>query len=363
MADVVVAIGTRKGLWLATSSDDRHTWRLDGPHFPMEAVYAVAVDTRGATPRLLAGATSEHWGPSVFRSDDLGRTWQEPASGAIRFPDDTGAALARVWQLQPDSAQRPGVVWAGTEPSALWRSEDGGETFELVRGLWDHPHRPTWEPGGGGQAIHTVVPHPSDDDRMLVAMSTGGVYRTGDGGATWAPANDGIKAYFLPDPWPAYGQCVHKVARHPDRPEQLFAQNHHGVYRSDDGGATWQSIAEGLPSDFGFPVVVSPARPGCAYLVPLVADAKRFPPDGALRVYRTTDAGTTWEPLADGLPQQGVYTSVLRDALSTDDADQPGIYLGTRDGVVYSSRDEGETWRELVRHLPDVLCVRAAVVG
>ena len=361
-AEVILLIGTRKGLWLARSDDDRSSWQLDGPHFVADAVAAAAVDTRGVRPRLLAGATSAHWGPSVVHSDDLGASWQEPEHGAIRFPEDTGAALAAVWQLRPGPAAQPGVVYAGTEPSALWHSADGGESFELVRGLWDHPHRENWYPGGGGQTLHTVLPHPTDPARVTVAMSTGGVYRSADAGATWVPANRGIEADFLPDPYPEYGQCVHKVAVHSERPEQLFAQNHGTVYRSDNDGDTWTSIADGLPGDFGFPVAVHPHRPGTVYVVPLSAQSGRVPPEGRLQVWRSDDAGVSWQPLDAGLPREKVYAAVLRDALCTDDAEPAGVYFGTRDGIVYASADEGDSWTVVTRHLPDVLCLRAAVL-
>ena len=212
--------------------------------------------------------------------------------------------MERVWQIQPGGAAEPDVVYAGTQPSALFRSEDRGESFELVRSLWDHPHREQWSAGFGGQAIHTIVPHPTEPQQITVAMSTGGVYRSYDGGDSWNPANVGIKAYFFPDPWPEFGQCVHKVASHPRTPDRLFAQNHHGVYRSDDGGDAWVSIADGLPADFGFPIVVHPHQPDTVYVFPLVADGERFPPRGQARVWRSTDAGDTWTPSAAGLPDQ-----------------------------------------------------------
>jgi hypothetical protein len=362
MPDTVLAIGTRKGLFLARSRDGRAGWDLEGPHFPSDSVYAVGIDTRREGTRLLVAATSGHWGPTVYRSDDLAATWSETEGGALRFPSDSGAALAQVWQLLPGAADEPEVVWAGTEPAALFRSDDRGETFSLVEGLWNHPHRPTWQPGGGGQCLHTIIPHPTDRDRITVGISTGGVYRSGDGGATWSPSNAGIAAPFLPDPQPEYGQCVHKIAAHPGRPEQLFLQNHGGVYRSDDGGSTWDSIGDGLPATFGFPVVVHPHRPGVAYVFPLIADAARLPPDNRARVFRTPDAGATWEPLGDGLPQEHAYFAVMRDAMCTDVADPAGIYLGTRNGELYASPDDGDSWTAIARHLPDVFVVRAAVV-
>ncbi len=358
---VLLTIGTGKGLFLATSGDDRKSWEVTGPHFPMNAVYAAAIDTRGGTPRLLAGATSPHFGPSVATSDDLGASWQEPERAPVAFPERTEASLERVWQIAPAPASQPGRVYAGTEPSALFVSDDGGRTYDLVDGLWDHPHRPTWMPGGGGQAIHTVLPDPRDPAVILVAMSTGGVYRTADGGATWAPSNAGIKVSFLPDPFPEYGQCVHKVVRETGDPDRLYAQVHHGVYRSDDAGATWQSIADGLPTDFGFAMVAHPRRPGVVYTFPLERDGLRFPPERRCRVYRTSDAGTSWEALSDGLPEP-FYPAVLRDAMCADDAEPTGVYFGARNGSVYASRDEGESWSVVAANLPDVLCVRAATV-
>lgn len=361
MSKTLLAIGTRKGLWLATSADDRASWEVSGPHHPMTDVYAVAIDTRRATPRLLAGITSEHYGPSVATSDDLGATWDEPDHAPVAFPEDTGEALGRVWQLTPGPVGEPDVVYAGVEPSALFRSTDGGVTFELVRGLWEHPHREHWTPGFGGKAVHTVVPHPTSADRVTVAMSTGGVYRTADGGNSWQASNTGIKAVHVPDPYPEYGQCVHKIAAHPSRPERFYAQVHHGVYRSDDGAASWQSIADELPSDFGFPMVIHPRRPDVIYNFPLEADGMRFPPGGKCRVYRSQDAGKTWDALDNGLPAE-FWTGVMRDAMCADDADPAGVYFGSRSGEVYASRDEGEHWRRIADHLPDVLCVRAATI-
>jgi photosystem II stability/assembly factor-like uncharacterized protein len=358
----LLCIGTRKGLFLATSSADRLSWQIDGPHFPMTEVYAVAIDTRRAVPRILVGTTSPHFGPTVAGSDDLGKSWQEPDHAPLAFPADAGATLRRVWQLAPAGGDGTDVVWAGTEPSALFRSVDGGRTYELVRPLWDHPHREHWGAGFGGQAIHSVLPHPTDPASVAVAMSTGGVYRTDDGGTTWTPGNQGIRANFLPNEWPEFGQCVHKIARDSVDPDRLYAQNHHGVYRSDDGGGSWTSIAAGLPSDFGFPIVAHPRRTGVVYTFPLVADRERFPVDNRCRVFRSVDAGSSWFASTDGLPTKPYYPAVLRDAMCSDDADPAGVYFGSRSGDVFASRDEGDSWSTLVSHLPDVTCVRAATV-
>jgi BNR/Asp-box repeat len=357
---VLLAIGTQKGLFLATSTDGRRSWEVSSPHVQMRSVYSVAIDKRRAAPRVHVGMDSSHWGPSMVTSDDLGATWQERESAPVAFPADTEATLERVWQIAPAGPTEPDVVYVGTQPSALFRSVDGGQTYELVRGLWDHPHRPEWGAGFGGQAIHTVLPDPSDPAKILVAMSTGGVYRTADGGTTWAPSNTGIKAYFNPDPWPEFGQCVHKVARDAADPQRFYAQNHHGVYRSDDGGATWQSIADTLPSDFGFAMVAHPSRGGTIWNFPLTADGERHPVDRRCRVFRSTDAGGKWEPASKGLPEEPFYPAVLRDAMCADDADPAGVYFGTRSGEVYASADEGESWSLVAAHLPDVLCVRAA---
>lgn len=362
MTESIVVVGTRKGLWIGRSDASRTRWEWDQPSFLMNEVASCAIDTRRDTPRLLVGSMSWHWGPQVLRSDDLGKTWQGESDSAVAFPTHTDSALARVWQLAPGPANEPSVVYAGTEPSALFRSEDAGASFEMVRGLWDHPHREHWFPGGGGQAIHTVLPHPTDATRMTVAMSTGGVYRTLDGGQSWNPANKGIRADFMPeDEYPEFGQCVHKVALHPDAPERLFAQNHGGVYRSDDGGDVWTSIADGLPTDFGFPMVVHPHDADTIFIFPVVAPEERFPPDGKARVWRSRDAGKSWEELSNGLPDV-FYSAVMRDAMCADNGEPAGVYVGSRDGTVYASADEGDSWSAIAEHLPDVLSVRAACV-
>ncbi|SDS83182.1 WD40/YVTN/BNR-like repeat-containing protein [Microlunatus soli] len=360
MSEAVLLVGTRKGLWIGRSDERRSSWTFGEPEFLMEAVYGIGVDTRGGAPRIFVSGTSEHWGPGVYYSDDLGRTWTETQGAAVRFSPEIGASVERVWQIQPGSEAEPDVIYAGTQPSALFRSADRGESFQLITALWDHPHREHWNAGYGGQAIHTVVPDPKDPAHLTVAMSTGGVYRTADSGQSWSPANVGIKAYFMPDPWPEYGQCVHKVTAHPAHPERMYAQNHHGVYRSDDAGENWIPIADGLPSDFGFPIVVHPQHPDTVYVFPLIADGRRIPPEGKARVWRSTDAGASWTALAGGLPDS-FYAAVMRDAFCADNADRAGLYLGARDGTVYASADDGDHWQQLAAHLPDVYSVRAVV--
>ncbi|WP_139981260.1 WD40/YVTN/BNR-like repeat-containing protein [Nocardioides litoris] len=356
----VLMVGTRKGLWIGTSDDDRADWSFTGPHHDMEEVYSCLVLPRsgeGGRPRLLAGASSSWLGPQVRWSDDLGETWHETPGGGVRFPEGSGASVERVWQLVAGPGD--GEVWAGTEPGAVWRSRDGGETFALEEALWNHPHRPDWGAGFGGQAFHTILPHPTDPDSVTVAISTGGVYQTADAGRSWTPRNVGVRADFLPEgsQYPEFGQCVHKVARHPSRPDRLYLQNHGGVYRSDDHAATWHPIADGLPSDFGFPVVVHPHEPDTLYVWPNGAGESRYPPNARARVWRSRDAGASWEPLDHGLPDR-FYVSVMRDAMCADDHGPAGLYVGARNGAVWASADAGDSWREVVAHLPDVMCVK-----
>ncbi|HET7683775.1 MAG TPA: exo-alpha-sialidase [Marmoricola sp.] len=356
MGATILMVGTRKGLWLGRSDEARRDWEWTGPLCDMEEVYSACIDKRGVSPRLFAGPSSSWTGPRLLRSDDLGASWQEAKIG---FPADTGASLERVWQIAPGAEQQ--TVWAGTEPGAVFRSLDGGATFELERGLWEHPHREEWGAGYGGQAFHTVVPHPSDPDSVVAAISSGGVYATTDGGQSWTAQNTGVQAEFLPEgqQYPEFGQCVHKIARHPAEPDRLFMQNHGGVYRSTDGGATWDSIEKGLPSNFGFPIVVHPHDPSTVYVFPLGGSGGRYPVGADARVWRSRDAGDTWEELGDGLPG-GFYAGVMRDAMCADDHETAGIYFGARNGSVWGSADEGDTWTELTSGLPDVMVVRAA---
>ena len=360
----LVLVGTTKGLFTLRPGDGPGGFELAGPSFPGEEIYAACIDTRGPAPRLFTGSVSNHWGPMLRRSDDLGASWTEDERAALAFPADTDESLARIWHLAPGPVHQPHVVYAGVEPAALFRSDDGGRSFSLVRGLWDHPHRSQWQPGGGGLCLHTVLVHPDEPDRLLVAISAAGVYLSDDGGESWRPSNAGIVVGFIPDASELeFGQCVHKVARDAGEPDRLYLQHHGGIYRSDDGGRSWTAMTSIAGMDFGFPVVAHPTRSGTAYLLPLESDSYRCTPGGRCTVWRTRDAGASWEPLTTGLPQGDAHLTVLRDAFTTDDADPAGLYFGTRTGQVYGSADDGDSWRLLAEHLPPVLSVRAAAVG
>ncbi|CAN5180622.1 sialidase family protein [soil metagenome] len=359
---VLLLVGTMKGAFVLRSDGRRKDWTVEGPHFRGEAVYAMLHDARGTEHRTYAATRSFHWGGTVRISEDQGRTWSEPGRHAVRFPEESGQALTQIWQLAAGRAAEPGVLYCGVEPAMLFRSRDHGESWSPVEGLMANEQRALWQPGGGGLCLHTILLDPSDPKRMLVAISTGGVYRTDDGGATWRPRNSGVRAEFMPDKFPEFGQCVHKVVHHPARPKRLFLQNHWGLYRSDDWGDSWQDIANGVPSDFGFAMQMHPHELDTVYIVPLESDEFRCTPDARLRVYRTRNAGASWEPLENGLPQSGAYETVLRDALTADGHDPTGIYFGTRNGKLFGSADEGESWRELADGLPPVVCVKAAAV-
>ena len=360
-ADFLLLVGTTKGAFLIQSNAQRKRWRVGGPYFHGQAVYAMAYDGRGGQHRVWA-ATQGIWGTQLRSSDDFGKSWTNPQESAIRFPSDSGVSLKNIWQIELGRPDEPDVLYCGVEPAALFESRDAGETWSLVRGLFDHPHRHRWMPGNGGLALHTVVLDPTDKQRMYVAISAGGVYRTDDGGSTWTAQNRGIRAMFMPNKYPEFGQCVHKIVMHPTRPERLFLQNHWGLYRSDDHGENWTDIANGVPSDFGFAMVVHPKNPNCVYVVPVESDEFRCTCDGRLRIYRTRNAGATWEPLMRGLPQKGAHETVLRDGMTVDSYEPVGIYFGTRSGKLFGSSDEGRTWQRILEGLPPVTCVRSAIV-
>jgi hypothetical protein len=280
----------------------------------------------------------------------------------VKFPAESGTSLNNIWQIHLSSHDDE-VMYCGVEPAALFESGDGGETWSLVRGLFDHPHRARWMPGNGGLALHTIVQDPLNAQRMYVAISAGGVYRTDDGGNTWKACNRGIRVPFQPERYPEFGQCVHKMVLHPALPDRLFLQHHWGLYRSEDGADSWQGISAGVPSDFGFAMAIHPHDADCVYILPVESDEFRCTPDGQLRVYRTRNAGGSWEPLARGLPQKGAYETVLRDAMTLDTYEPAGVYFGTRSGQIYGSRDEGRTWTQIRAGLPPVVSVKAAMIG
>ena len=361
--DVAVLVGTVKGAFICWSSDGRKSWQLDGPHFKGESVYAMALDQRGGRRRILAGTRSFHWGSIIRSSDDLGATWTAPDRQNIKFPADADLALTQVWQIRPGAPDEPDKLYCGVEPAALFESRDAGDTWHLVEGLHAHEHRPQWQPGGGGLCLHTIVVDPAEPKRILVAISTGGVYRSDDGGKTWHARNKGVRAEFMPDKHPEFGQCVHKVARAASGNGRLYLQNHWGLYRSDDWGDSWHDIANGVPSDFGFAMDTHPVDADTAYIVPLESDGFRCTPEAKMRVYRTRNAGKSWEALTDGLPQTDAYETVLRDGLCTDSLDPAGVYVGTRNGKLFASADAGDGWQTIADGLPAIVCVKAGVIG
>jgi photosystem II stability/assembly factor-like uncharacterized protein len=363
--EALLLVGTMKGAFVLRSDRSRKKWKIEGPHFRGEAVYALLHDTRGDRPRTFAATNSMHWGPTLRTSNDNGVTWSKPGPQTVRFPADSGRALAQIWQISSGRSTEPDVFYCGVEPAALFESRDGGETWQPNQGLLNHEHQPRWQPGGGGLCLHTIVLDPDNPRRMLIAMSTGGVYRSEDGGRSWRARNSGVRAQFMPEEqrYPEFGQCVHKVVHHPSRPGRLFLQNHWGLYRSDDWGDNWVDIANGVPSDFGFAMQMHPHDPETVYIVPIEADMFRATPEAKLRVYRTRNAGRSWEPLTKGLPQSGAYENVLRDALAADTFDSAGIYFGTRSGRLYGSRDEGGSWTEIAAALPPIVCVKTGMAG
>jgi photosystem II stability/assembly factor-like uncharacterized protein len=360
---VMLMVGTMKGAFLFRADANRKNWKVEGPHFPGEPVYAMLYDQRQSSPRMFAATRSFHWGGNIRSSDDDGRTWSTPDRPSVKFPEDTDLALTQVWQIKEGHASEPDVLFCGVEPAALFKSADRGETWKLVRGLHNHEHRAKWQPGGGGLGLHTIIVDPDDPRRMLVAISTGGAYRTEDGGATWKASNRGVRAVFLPDQYPEFGQCVHKVVHHPSKPERLFLQNHWGLYRSDNWGDQWTDVANGVPSDFGFAMEVHPHDADTVYIIPLESDGFRCTPEAKMRVNRTRNAGDSWEPLTSGLPQSGAYETVLRDCLTADSLDSAGIYFGTRSGKLYGSSSAGDSWMEIADGLPPIVCVKAATLS
>jgi photosystem II stability/assembly factor-like uncharacterized protein len=322
--------------------------------------------------RIYASQSTAWFGQLIQRSDDGGKTWS-PAGNEFRYDGDPGThqwydgtphpwEFARVWHLEPSPAERD-VVYAGVEDAALFRSDDGGASWQELSGLRHDGSGPRWQPGAGGMCLHTIVLDPTDAARIHIAISAAGVFRTEDGGKTWRPTNHGLQSAQLPDPDAEVGHCVHRIAMHPSRPNVLFMQKHWDVMRSDDGGDSWHEVSGDLPTDFGFPIDVHAHEPDTVYVVPIKSDSEHYPPDGRLRVYRSRTGGNEWEPLTEGLPQRDCYVNVLRDAMAVDSLDPCGVYFGTTGGQVYVSADAGDHWRPIVRDLPSVLSVEVQTLA
>ena len=355
---VLVLIGTKKGVFIAASDKDRRNWQLSGPFcetWPMQHV--IGDPDTGA----IYGAGGNEWfGPAVWKSTDLGKTWTHSSAGLAYAPGEE--PIQAVWSL----ASRQGRLYAGVQPAGLFVSGDDGETFSHIDGLQRHPSRPDWNPGGAGLILHSLVPDAHDGDRIWVGISSAGVFYTDDGGETWEPRNKGTRADYLPEGqnYPEFGQCVHCLVQAPDEHDLLYQQNHCGMYRSSDGGENWESIEAGLPSSFGFPAAVHPRDPSTLYLLPLNGDIKgRFVPEAKAAVWRTRDRGETWQDLREGLPQENAFFGVLRQAMTTDRLEPAGVYFGTSGGTLFASSDEGDSWTTIAEHLPSISSVETMVLS
>jgi photosystem II stability/assembly factor-like uncharacterized protein len=348
-----------------TADGKRDRWDVSGPHFAGWEMYHLKGSPADPN-RLYASQTSGWFGQTMQRSDDGGKTWEpvgnefvyDGVPGTHQWYDGTQHPweFARVWHLEP-SLTDPDTVYAGVEDAALFRSTDGGKTWNELSGLRRHPSGASWQPGAGGLCLHTILLDPSNPDRMFIAISAAGAVRTDDGGQTWRPINHRLRSQGIPNEEAEVGHCVHRIAMHPARPNVLFMQKHWDIMRSDDAGDSWHEVSGNLPTDFGFPIAVHAHEPDTIYVVPITSDSQHFPPEGKLRVYRSRTGGNEWEPLTAGLPQSNCYVNVLRDAMDVDSLDSAGVYFGTTGGQVYASADGGDTWSAIVHDLPSVLSV------
>jgi photosystem II stability/assembly factor-like uncharacterized protein len=365
MSGVRVLVGTKKGAFIFTSDGKRKNWDIQGPLFGGVEIYHMKGSPVNPD-RIYASQGNAWFGQVVHRSDDGGRNW-ETVSNEFTYDGDAGThewydgtphpwEFTRVWHFEP-SLTDPDTVYAGAEDAALFRSTDGGQSWHELSGLRKHGTGPKWGPGAGGMCLHTILLDPSDPQRMYVAISAAGAFRTDDGGQSWKAINQGLRSSYIPDPTAEAGHCVHRIALHPDRPNTLYMQKHWDVMRTDNCGDEWYEISGNLPTDFGFVVDVHAHDPETIYVVPIKSDSEHYPPDGKLRVYRSRTGGNEWEALTKGLPQENCYVNVLRDAMCVDQLDPCGVYFGTTGGAVYGSADEGDTWMTLAESLPKVLSV------
>ena len=363
MSGVRVLVGTRKGAFILTADGKRQDWQVSGPHFGGWEIYHV--NGSPADPdRLYVSQSSGWFGQLIQRSDDGGKTF-EPVGNDFAYEGEVGEHLwydgtprpwefKRIWHLEP-SLDDPDTVYAGAEDAVIYRTTDGGHSWQELTALRTHETGPRWQPGAGGMCLHTIILDPVNRDRMFIAISAAGAFRSDDGGKSWQPINRGLRSQQIPDEDAEVGHCVHRIAMHPSRPDVLFMQKHWDVMRSDDAGASWHEVSGDLPTDFGFPIAVHANEPETIYVVPIKSDSEHYPPEGKLRVYRSRTGGNEWEPLTNGLPQANCYVNVLRDAMAVDTLG--GVYFGTSGGQVYGSADDGDTWTAIVRDLPPVLSV------
>jgi photosystem II stability/assembly factor-like uncharacterized protein len=371
MSRVRLLVGTRKGAFILSADARRQRWDVSGPFFGGWEIYHLKGSPADPN-RIYASQTSGWFGQQIQRSSDGGKTW-ETADNKFAYDGAVGTHMwydgtphpwefKRVWHLEP-SLSDPDVVYAGAEDAALFRSDDAGKAWHELSGLRGHASGPKWQPGAGGMCLHTILIDPSNPQRIFIAISAAGAFRTDDGGKTWKPINRGLNSQYIPNPTAEVGHCVHRIALHRSRPNVLFMQKHWDVMRSDDAGEAWHEISGNLPTDFGFVIDVHAHEPQTVYVVPIKSDSEHYPPDGKLRVYRSRTGGNEWEPLSNGLPQQDCYVNVLRDAMAVDALDKCGIYFGTTGGQVYGSADAGDNWTPIVRDLPAVLSVEAQTLS
>jgi photosystem II stability/assembly factor-like uncharacterized protein len=371
MTGVRVLVGTRKGAFVLTADGKRRQWDVSGPHFAGWEIYHLKGSP--ADPNRIYASQSSGWfGQKIQRSDDGGRTW-EPVGDAFVYDGPTGThqwydgtqhpwEFKRVWHLEP-AVNDPDTVYAGVEDAAMFKTTDGGKSWQELAGLRTHGTGPAWQPGAGGMCLHTIIQDPTRPDRLYIAISAAGAFRTDDGGRSWKPINRGLVSQYIPDPKAEVGHCVHRLAIHPSRPDTVFMQKHWDVMRSDDGGDNWREVSGNLPTDFGFVIDVHAHEPDTVYVVPIKSDSEHFPLDGRLAVYRSRSGGQEWEALTNGLPQKDCYVNVLRDAMAVDRLDPCGVYFGTTGGQVYGSADAGDSWAPIVRDLPPVLSVEVQTLA